>query len=101
MFRGGGASCALARRNQTFRGRYPSGNLSTKIPQGRHLLVLAVDEYYDAKHDTKPAATDFDRPCDDSGLGWPNDACPGARTIRQVDFYSRAALPNVTLEIAP
>lgn len=65
---------------------------TAKIPQGRHLLVLIVDDTKGALHDSGGN----DAPCTST-----ND-CPSTNlTIKQIDFFARAGLPDVTLEIAP
>lgn len=61
------------------------------IPQGRHLIVLVVDHDYSAKHDDVAGK---DTLC--------KEECKSTmHAFKQVDFFSRTALPNVTLEIAP
>lgn len=86
-------------------GGYASGTPSTLIPQGRHLLVLVLDEQVDdsglSKHDTSGGP---DQLCSSLVIADSNisaDTCPGARTVKKVDFFPRAGLPDVTLEVAP
>lgn len=66
-------------------------DLANRIPQGQHVLLLIVDQESDKKHDNTNGDDDY---CT-------TECKSTTRTVKKVDFFSRAALPNVTLEIAP